>query len=298
MINMEDSCEIFPSFEHLKTQEPLAVAIGFFDGVHSGHQKVLGEMLRYTLESNHLPAVLTFHPHPSRVVSRNPVKQIFPQSYKFKLLQKFGVQKVICEEFTADLAGESPEVFLKRLKKALPSLSAIYVGEGFHFGQNRSGNTDVLTAICGQLDIKACCITRVCQNGEVVSSSLIRRKIADGLIHEANALLGYPYFASEVIAWEWVATSKKPSIPTFSIPWDPELRPKFGIYSVKVHINQVQFCGVAHYGIGKSLQHIGHTQGPILEVFVENLPSFKDLQKVPVKVEWLALQKEERAMID
>jgi FAD synthase len=102
---------------------------------------------------------------------------------------------------------------------------------------------------------------------------------------------------SEVIAWEEFVVSQNPSVPTFSIPWDPELRPKFGTYSVNVHIHQAQFCGVAHYGIGKSLQYIGHTQEPILEVFVENLPSFKDLQKVPVKVEWLDL-KEGRAMID
>ncbi len=247
--------------------KPLYLAIGMFDGVHLGHRAVIEPVIRAAREQQGVVAVLTFWPHPSALFRPNDATRLMQSpATKARVLGSLGVDVVITEQFTSDFAAIEADAFLSWLKQRLPTLVAVYVGENFRFGQKRRGDVALLAASGRELGIQVFVAPRVAVRGEAVSSTRIRSHLEAGEIAAANALLGYPYFAlGEVVAGKQLGRTI--GFPTLNIAWSPALRPRLGVYAVRVSTEDGNEAlpAVANYGLRPTVEN---TTEPKLEVHV------------------------------
>lgn len=262
---------------------PLHLAIGMFDGVHLGHQSVIDSAVHSARRSGGLAGVLTFWPHPSALFRpQNPTLLLMPVEMKRRVLADLGIDFLIEQNFSHEFAAIEAERFVGFLKQHLPQLSAIYVGENFRFGRGRKGDVSTLVGEAKTLGVAVYSAERLSHNGAPISSSRIRELLVAGNIVEANALLGYSYFAEGIVE-RGRQLGRTIGFPTLNISWDPELKPRFGVYAVQV-LNSAgkAFGGVANFGVRPTLESAGK---PLLEVHL--------LTEAPltygdnVRVEWL-----------
>ncbi len=262
---------------------PLHLAIGMFDGVHLGHQSVIDSAVHSARRSGGLAGVLTFWPHPSALFRpENPTALIMPMEMKRQVLGELGIDFVIEQNFSREFAGIEAGDFVQFLRRSLPQLSAIYVGDNFRFGRGRKGDVSTLVEEGNKLGVAIYGAERLTHNGEPISSSRIRGLLTAGDIVEANALLGYSYFAEGVVE-RGRQLGRTIGFPTLNIAWEPELKPRFGVYGVEVLDAAGTRCtGVASYGTRPTVEAAGR---PILEVHLLENSTLTYGDKV--RVNWL-----------
>lgn len=270
---------------------PLHLAIGMFDGVHLGHRAVIDAAVQSARGSTGLGGVLTFWPHPSAVLRpENPTRLIQDAGTKSRMLVELGADVVITHGFSAELAGVAAEAFVGWLKKSLPQLTAVYVGENFRFGRARQGDVALLVQTGRQAGVRVFSAPRVNFNGEPISSTRIRALLVEGQIAAANEFLGYRYQATgRVTAGKRLGRTL--GFPTLNVPWAPDLRPCYGVYAVRVSAPDGSKArpGVANYGIRPTVEN---TAAPRLEAHVWDDCPFDAGDEV--RVEWLAFLRPER----
>ncbi len=246
---------------------PLHLAIGIFDGVHLGHRAVIEAAVQSAHRSHGQAAVLTFAPHPSVILRpEHPTRMLMDQASKAKVLGKLGVETLIVEPFTAEFAQTSAEEFLPLLQKYLPALTAVYVGENWRFGRGRGGDVHLLVEEGKKRGLMVFSAPRVNFNGEAISSSRIRKLVEAGDIAAANTLLGYVYF-SEGEVKPGKQLGRTLGFPTLNLAWSPDLRPRFGVYAVRVkdRASSRFLRGVANYGLRPTVEQ---STEPRLEIHV------------------------------
>lgn len=271
--------------------QPLHLAIGMFDGVHRGHRAVVEPAIRAAREDGGISGVLTFWPHPSALLKPdNPTRLIQDVGSRARMLLALGVDAVITQAFTRELAGIPAEEFVGWLKRRLPFLTAIYIGENFRFGAERRGDLTVLRASGEQLGVKVQCATRVTWDGEAVSSTRIRSLIESGEIEAANALLGYNY-CIEGLVHGGKQLGRTIGFPTLNVPWSPALRPRYGVYAVRAsgEKSKAPIGGVANYGVRPTVEQ---TTAPQIEAHLFGGSPFGENDRV--KIELLQFIRPER----
>lgn len=176
------------------------VSIGTFDGVHLGHQHLLARARTRARELGAPLLVVTFEPPPSKVIRPESFPgRLVTAERKLELLGRSGVATTLVLDFTPELMRLSPEAFLHDLHDAVHPLE-LWIGEEFALGHKRAGNVDRLTEIAAGLGVEVRAIGRIEREGEVVSSSRIRKLITAGEVAAAHRLLGYPFqISGEVI---------------------------------------------------------------------------------------------------
>jgi len=268
----------FDSLDAVRLPErPVHLAIGMFDGVHLGHQSVIAAALQSARRAGGLAGVLTFWPHPSKVLRPGqPTPLLMPPAMKRRVLARLGMDFIVEQPFTAEYAAIPPEGFLPRLLGRLPRVAAIYVGENWRFGRNRAGDVALLVAEAAKRGVTVYSAPRLNHNGAPISSSRIRGLLAEGKIEEVNALLGYTYFAEGVVE-SGRQLGRVLGFPTLNITWEPELAPRYGVYAVT--LNGV--WGVANYGVRPTVDDSPH---PVFEVHL--LDSTSLIYGDRVLVEW------------
>jgi riboflavin kinase/FMN adenylyltransferase len=264
-------------------ERPLHLAIGMFDGVHLGHQSVIDSAVHSARRSGGLAGVLTFWPHPSALFRpENPTALLMPMEMKRRVLAELGIDFVIEQNFSREFAAIEAGDFVHFLKRSLPRLSAIYVGENFRFGRGRKGDVATLVEEGKKLAVAVYSAERLSHNGAPISSSRIRELLVKGDVVEANALLGYSYFAEGVVE-RGRQLGRTIGFPTLNIAWEPELKPRFGVYAVEVlDAAGNRLKGVASYGTRPTVEAAGR---PILEVHLleDSALTYGD----KVRVNWL-----------
>jgi riboflavin kinase / FMN adenylyltransferase len=226
------------SLASLGQDKAIHLAIGMFDGVHLGHQALLKQMpLR---SPNSSCGILSFSPHPSRIVRpQEPTLLLMPYAQQERHLSKLGVDFIIRHPFDSSLASTGALDFLNDLKIYLPALKGIYVGENFRFGRKREGDSSLLEewGVSHSVELKV--LSTLANNGSIVSSSNIRRLLAETQFQAASSLLGYPYYAQ----------GKLEGMPhTPCIQWNPELAPSDGVY--KAYLPDLNITTHIHYQKG------------------------------------------------
>jgi len=198
-------------------RRPRSVAVGTFDGVHLGHRSVV----RTAIEAGPLPTVVTFHPHPREVLG-NQVSLLATLERRLELLAELGVEETLVVEFTPELAALAPEEFAAAYLAAIGA-ETVVAGEGFRFGRGRSGDLALLE--------RHGIATRVAPHVDGVSSTAIRRLVAEGDVRGAAALLGRPAeIEGTVVSGE--ARGGTLGFPTANLRIEPMLLvPPFGIYA-------------------------------------------------------------------
>ena len=270
---------------------PLHLAIGMFDGVHLGHRAVIEAAVQSARRSGGTAAVLTFSPHPSTLFRPNqPTRLIMDATNKARVLHRLGMDAMITQPFTPEFAQVAAMDFLPWLRQRAPQLAAVYVGENFRFGQGRKGDIALLVAEGKKQGVTVFSAPRVNFDGEPISSTRIRALLEAGEVAAANALLGYSYFAEGPVV-PGKRLGRTIGFPTLNVAWAPDLRPRFGVYVVRVAgaKSVTALPGVANYGLRPTVEQAVE---PLLEAHVLGDCPFEAGDTVTVK--WLRFIRPER----
>lgn len=282
-------------FPHSGKDVPVFLCIGNFDGVHRGHRALFDWAKTLAREQDGICGALTFSPHPEAFFRGDAAsKLIYSQEVKLALFEKLGLDFAIMQRFSADFARLPAEDFFPRLKNAIPALTGVFVGKNFRFGAGRKGDAASLQASACSFGASVYALDPVLFENEKISSTRIREQLVQGKIEAADAMLAEPYFSTGTIV-PGRQLGRTIGFPTLNLPWNPDLRPRFGVYAVRVKCGENVFRGVANYGVRPTVER-GVVPEPLLETFVlevpdgANCPSYGDV----ITVEWLKFLREER----
>jgi riboflavin kinase / FMN adenylyltransferase len=209
---------------------PSAVTIGNFDGVHFGHRQILRRVKSIAGERGLQPSVLTFDPHPTRIVApdRTPPLLTVPER-RALLMEEEGIAQVVILPFTPELALWTPEQFVQRLLVEAMKARAVLVGDNFRFGHKAAGNVAVLTELGKRLGFTTEIVPAISCRGRVVSSSGIRELVRSGDVSLAGRFLLHPYgVEGKVVSGRGVGS--KQTVPTLNLATTAEVIPANGVY--------------------------------------------------------------------
>lgn len=209
---------------------PSAVAIGNFDGVHLGHRAIMRRLTAKARERGLIPTVLTFDPHPARVLApgRAP-KLIMTLEQRLRALESEGVEAVLCLPFSLEFAQQTPEEFARTILADRLRARLVMVGEDFKFGRAQSGDIETMRALGAQLGFDVEPIVLLRDGKDRVSSTAIRAMIAQGAVSTACRKLGAPFaLEGEVVKGEGVGS--KQTVPTLNLAPRNEALPAHGVY--------------------------------------------------------------------
>ena len=243
------------------------IAIGNFDGVHRGHQTVLNRALELA-KGRGVPAlVLTFEPHPRTVFNPDkPVFRLTPAPVRAQVLEAMGFHSVIEYPFDREFASRSAEEFVRSILVDWLGATEVVTGFDFHFGKGREGGPAFLMEAGKRNGFGVTLVDAFRDEGaEVVSSSRIRRLLAEGNVSEAAGLLGYRFTVeAEVIKGQQLGRTL--GYPTANMALAPEAELKPGIYAVRLRrADGSLHDGVASFGYRPTVTENG---APLLETFV------------------------------
>jgi riboflavin kinase/FMN adenylyltransferase len=209
---------------------PSALSIGNFDGVHFGHRRILRRVEEIAAERGWKASVLTFDPHPTRVVapSRTPPLLTSPER-RAALMREEGIEQVLILPFTRELAMLTPVEFVEQLLVNALGARAVLVGDNFHFGHRQAGNVAVLAELGRQFGFETEIVPAVAWRGRVVSSSGIRELIRAGKVSLAARFLQHAYgLEGEVVSGRGVGSRQ--TVPTLNLATRAEVIPANGVY--------------------------------------------------------------------
>jgi len=227
--------------------EGTVVAIGNFDGLHLGHQKILRVLLDKSRKMGLVSLVLTFSPHPERVLERGHTGMIQTLEQRLAGIRAAGAAAVLIAAFDRAFAGLTAAEFADRVIVSKLRAKAVVVGENFRFGKSREGDIHDLKQLGQELGFAVHPVPSAIKNGKVISSSLIRRLLEEGRIASANGFLGRPYeITGRVVSGS--GRGRGLGFPTANI------RPLNEILPRGVYITGADILGRSH----PSLNNIGH----------------------------------------
>ena len=239
-----------------KWEQDVCLAVGMFDGVHRGHRSVLDLALEQASSFSGSGVALTFPLHPASFLRPGKEPPLLMSALdKAESLLTAGMDAVILQPFDQFLSSLEAEQFLPFLRKHIPALKAITVGENFRFGKKRKGDSAMLEEMGLGHGLKVKVAPSLVLDDSPVSSSRIRHALSEGNIKEVEQMLGKPYLVSgQVISGK--ALGRTLGFPTLNLQWSPQARPAYGVYSgmVKEKTTGVQFPAVANYGIRPTVE--------------------------------------------
>ena len=226
------------------TSKPVVLAMGCFDGVHIGHQKVISTAVEQAEARGGEAWVFTFSPHPAKILSPDNAPQLISvETCRLRQFEALGVHGAIVIPFDQTFAHTEPEQFLSGLWKKMPTLSGIVCGTDWSFGYQARGKFQALEKLCGEHGITATAIPPVIFNGERVSSTHIRQAVRDGDIPLAEQMLGRPFcIFGTVIKGRGVGRGL--GFPTANVEPENELIPAPGVYAAQTRIQKTEDSGL------------------------------------------------------
>ncbi|TWT04559.1 riboflavin biosynthesis protein RibF [Planomicrobium sp. CPCC 101079] len=261
----------------------LSMALGFFDGVHKGHQRVIGEAIERAKEQGIKSAVMTFDPHPSLVLGgrKEEVFYITPLRQKMEILKEIGVDVCFIVRFTSEFAQLTPEQFIQHFIK---DLNVVHVTAGFDFSFGNFGKGDMETMKeCSEGAYGITVIPKQEDGEEKISSTRIRGLLKEGAVGEVCRLLGRPFkIVGTVVNGD--KRGRTIGFPTANV--EPELGtfvPGRGVYAVRIRVQENLYDGVCNIGYKPTFNN-PEVKKLSIEVYI--LDFNKDIYGEQVTVEW------------
>ena len=267
----------------VKNGGPYSLAVGFFDGVHLGHQQVIKTAIKHAESKGIQSAVMTFDPHPSIVLGgRNEkVFYITPLEQKMGKLAALGVDTVFVVNFTSDFAKLSPADFIQYFIK---DLNIVHVTAGFDysFGAFGKGNMDLMKQLAGQ-DFDVTVVEKYEQQEDKVSSTRIRKALQDGEMELAHHLLGRPFEVPGIVV-HGDKRGRTLGFPTANVQHsEGSFVPSTGVYAVRILVQNEWYEGVCNVGYKPTFKDPNNKQLSI-EVNIFNFD--KNIYGEQVVVAW------------
>lgn len=262
---------------------PVSLAIGFFDGVHLGHQAVINRAVQAARELDGKSAVMTFDRHPSSIVAPERVPRlIYGLEQRLEAVASLGPDNLVLLKFDQALSQISGEEFVRNLARDMPGLRQISVGTNFFFGHRRTGNATLLKQLGRELGFELESVDPVSLDDAPISSTRIREAIAAGDFASADRMLGRPYvLEGKVITGDRLGHQL--GFPTANLEVTGLVLPPNGVYAVRVNAEGKSFPGVLNIGFRPTVA----TGNPSLRVETHLLDFAGDLygQTIGLRIE-------------
>lgn len=269
------------------------LAVGNFDGLHRGHAKIVECVLGRALKFSATAAVLTFDPHPPRVVRPDKAPALLMTiDQKLGCLADVGMDGTAIVRFTKELSRWEPEAFVSAVLVEWLHVAEVWVGANFLFGHDRRGNFSLLRSLGARYGFRVEKIDPVRYKEFVVSSTRIRRLVSEGEVDEAGALLGHHYFINgEVVPGSH--RGRTHGFPTANLKTENEILPLNGVYAATVTIDGIIHPAVTNVGRRPTFETAGER---VVETHLLNYHG--DLYGQHVRVSFIQRIRDERAFDD
>ena len=268
---------------------PSGVTIGNFDGVHVGHQYLFRDVVAASLERGLLPTVLTFDPHPARVVAPDRAPRLLTTAEeRCAFMKAQGMEQVLILPFTMEVARLTPEQFVEQILAQALRTKLVLVGENFRFGHKQAGDTRMLAELGQRFGYETRIMEAVKWRGRVVSSSEIRRSIEIGNVALACRLLNRPYAVSGDVV-EGRGVGSKQTVPTLNLRTDAEILPGHGVYITRTSGDGRRWESITNIG---NRPTFGDEGALSIETFL--LEPLNGEAPAKIRVEFLRRVREER----
>lgn len=286
----------YTSIDALLSELPRTVAaIGNFDGVHRGHQEIIGRVLERARKLNAQAIAVTFEPHPVTVLhpDRAP-KLITPIPERLRLLEQTGLDATVVLPFTREFSMQSARQFAENVLVRALHVSEVHEGDTFRFGHDAAAGIADLKELGDELGFGVVSHGSLCVRGVAVSSSEIRRRIAQGQLGMARALLGRP-FAILSTAARGRGIGAKLSAPTINLAEYSGLLPPNGVYVTRVRIatgsDAPLLDAVTNLGVRPTFDGAGFA---VESHLLDGPPSVEITEQTPIEVCFLMRLRDER----
>jgi riboflavin kinase/FMN adenylyltransferase len=269
------------------------LALGNFDGLHRGHAKIIDRVRRRAGERGGTPAAMTFDPHPPRVVRPDKAPALLMTTeQRLEALGRAGMQGVAVVRFTSEMSTWDPETFVRVVLVEWLHVVEVWVGANFLFGHDRAGTFSVLRTLGARYGFRAEKIDAVRYKDFVVSSTRIRRLIAEGRVDEAGALLGHHYFIDGTVV-HGDARGREIGFPTANLATANELLPPAGVYATTAALGGIEHPSVTNIGTRPTFG-----AGGGLHVETHLLDGSRDIYDAKLRLSFVQRLRDERAFPD
>ena len=282
--------QLFHTLEEMAGKfEKVCLAIGVFDGVHLGHQRVIGQARDDAGTVGGASVVLTFDPHPMQVLQPDKAPQLLTSTkHKLTLIEKLAVDACLVLTFDKSFSHLPAEKFID-IVATTNHLQEICVGTRFRFGHNRAGDCRLLEALAPKYGFVAREIKPVELGKEMVSSTAIRQHVFHGQLDRAAAMLGRPFSVIGTVE-KGDHRGRELGFPTANLNPHDEVLPPDGVYAVRALMEQGTFGGVVNIGVRPTFKH--HFPQRILEVHILDFDG--DIYGRDVEVQFLQKLRDEK----
>jgi riboflavin kinase/FMN adenylyltransferase len=285
--------EIIDDLSKINLNSDTIIAVGAFDGVHRGHQYLIQQMVEEARQTKRLAGLITFHPHPSAVLSPyNPTYYLSTPGEKAALLEQLGLDILAILPFDHEMAQTSAHDFIAQVRRHL-HMAELWVGTDFALGRAREGDVETLRALGQELGFTVRVIEPLTWQGQIISSTRIRSLLLKGRVRQAAQMLGrYPSLAGEVMRGSQRGHCL--GFPTANLEVRKErVIPADGVYAVYARLGKERHQGVANIGLRPSFEIGGER---IVEVHI--LDFEEDIYGCDLVVEFVERLRDERRFAD
>jgi riboflavin kinase / FMN adenylyltransferase len=269
---------------------PCAITIGNFDGVHRGHRQILRRLVALAREESWRSAVLTFDPHPAKLVTPASAPRLLTTiDERARMILEQGIDEIMILPFTPQVAALGPEDFVREILVDALKARAVLVGANFHFGKRAAGDAGALEELGERYSFETDIIVPVVWRKRVISSTEIRRSIEAGEVGSACRMLGRPYaLRGVVVAGEGRGSTQ--TVPTLNLSTNAEVLPKNGVYVTRTRdlSGRREWPSITNVGVRPTFD--GHNR--TIETYL--LAPLKGSQPREISVEFLRWVREER----
>ena len=260
--------KIIRGIKSLKIQEPVALTIGIFDGVHRGHKRILSNLKKSAAGINGKSCVLTFDSHPAKVLHPHKTPPMLVSAkHKLNLLAAEGIDIAVLLSFTKKFAAIKPARFVEDILVKRMNVKELLVGEGFLFGRRRTGDIKELRKLGNRFGLKVRAIRSLKSGKSVISSTLIRNLIMSGRLNEAGRLLGREVAILGTVT-RGARRGRILGFPTANLDLHHEAIPPSGVYMVKVRLKNREYRGILNIGFRPTFNR--DEREPTVEVHIFN----------------------------
>jgi riboflavin kinase/FMN adenylyltransferase len=271
-------------------QQPV-LALGNFDGVHRGHAKILDRLKRVANERGATSVVMTFDPHPPRIVRPDKAPPLLmTKAQKLEAIAAAGISGTAIVRFTQGVSQWDPEMFVQRVLVDWLRVAEVWVGANFLFGRDRAGNFSTLRSLGQVYGFKAEKIDPIRYKDFVVSSTRVRRLVGEGRVDEAGALLGHQYYIDGTVM-HGDGRGRTIGFPTANLETENELLPPHGVYATTTTTaDGIVRPSITNVGVRPTVDASGRL---VVETHVFHFD--KDLYGASVRVGFVQRLRDERA---
>ena len=281
--------EVFQNVEDYTPDGTGTIAtMGNFDGIHLGHQALVGNTVAEARQQSAASVVLTFEPHPLKLLAPDRAPgMILARHDKLEMLESFGVDTVIIQKFDRHFASITAEDFIRRCLVERLRLAKIWLGRDLRFGHARQGGAEQLIRWGRDLGFRVSIVEPILVEGIRISSSRIRHLIEAGRVDEVKPMLGRHHFVSGTVVTGH-RRGRDLGFPTANLASNTEVIPRDGIYATLLELRKRTWLSVTSVGVNPTFG-----EGPrTVETFI--LDFAQDIYREPVKLFFVERIREQR----